>query len=354
MVDKVLIVGAGATGSISASLLAERSLHSFFITVWDKGRGAGGRMTTHRFGSGQHVDLGAQYITRFNNSTDATNDLKDRLFEELRNSGILTPLSGTIEGESPVSADEECIHLVSGGGLSAVPKYFLKKSTAKCQFSRQLTAVNINSTSRLIECGWREDDSEKWEEFKCLILTLPVPQLLSLEGNFLKYLDQSHLDNLKQVKYSSRYALGLCFKDYTPKTSWTAKYIKHPIIRYICWDNLKRTSFPLLPDKPSLLVHTSVPFGLKHLDTDKAEVGLQISSALLDILPDLPPPSDSYLIRWRYSQVFKPYPGTPGSVVLHTNPLVVATGDAFTHSNLEGCIEAAHSVTEAVLKGISK
>ena len=65
---RLLIVGAGLTGSVSAALLRRKFPKELLdITVWEKSRGAGGRMNTNRFPGDSKglssVDLGAQYIS---------------------------------------------------------------------------------------------------------------------------------------------------------------------------------------------------------------------------------------------------------------------------------------------------
>ena len=62
----LLIVGAGLTGSVTASLLRRKFPKDVLsITVWEKSRGAGGRMTTNRNPSDPRctADLGAQYVS---------------------------------------------------------------------------------------------------------------------------------------------------------------------------------------------------------------------------------------------------------------------------------------------------
>ena len=355
--DRLLIVGSGATGTLTASMLAETTLQSLVtMAIWDKGSGVGGRMTTRRNGVDHQIDMGAQYLTtRINESTAGSlsrdEEIKYKMFKELIDNNIIIPFMGLIEGEPP---DNGChSNFVCPNGMNHIPRYFLQKSKSDFQFRRQLKSVDININKRLIECGWSPNDTEGRDYFNCLILTLPVPQLLNLKGNFTTLIQKSHLDNLKQVQYSSRYALGLGFEDPNVPASvpWTARYFNHPIIRYACWDNKKRNCSN---KKPSLLVHTSVPFGLEHLEQDKETVHTIITRALSEVVPCLPAPSYSHLIRWRYSQVYKAYVGTPGCIILLNNPLIIATGDAFTHSNLEGCIVASHSTTDTVLNNYNK
>ena len=101
---------------------------------------------------------------------------------------------------------------------------------------------------------------------------------------------------------------------------------------------------------PSLLVHTSVPFGIQHLEMDMNDVKDIIITHLNATLPNLPVPMNSRCIRWRYSQVSRGVEGTPGCAVLCDIPLLIACGDAFSHSNFDGCIESALSVADAFSK----
>ena len=75
-----------------------------------------------------------------------------------------------------------------------------------------------------------------------------------------------------------------------------------------------------------------------------------IVSHVNKILPDLPVPVNSRCIRWRYSQVSRSVEGAPGCGVLCDAPLLIACGDAFSHSNFDGCIESALSVVNAFSK----
>lgn len=102
---------------------------------------------------------------------------------------------------------------------------------------------------------------------------------------------------------------------------------------------------------PSLLIHTSVPFGIQHLDMDTKQVEKIIISHVRNLLPDLPQHSGSRCHRWRFSQVSAAVDGTPGCVVLSESPLLVACGDAFVqHSNFDGCVESALSSLETFSK----
>ncbi len=74
-----------------------------------------------------------------------------------------------------------------------------------------------------------------------VIFTIPVPQLLNIQGS-LENSFESNLSNLRQVEYSSRYAMALYFPDKLPfEIPWTCKYISgDDCLRFISVDTAKR------------------------------------------------------------------------------------------------------------------
>ena len=62
---RVTIIGAGLTGSITACRLKRIFKENVAITILEKSRGAGGRMSTNRSPNNPNLtcDLGAQYIS---------------------------------------------------------------------------------------------------------------------------------------------------------------------------------------------------------------------------------------------------------------------------------------------------
>lgn len=349
---ELLIVGAGITGSLTASLLS-KVLPSLSLTVWDKARGAGGRMSTHRnpHNASLHIDMGAQYISRFQHrETDGTfHKLKEDTYSELLTNHVLQPLCGVIDSERRDPNNPIECNYVAPMGMNSIAKYFLSQSKATVSFQQHLTGVDVKENQ--LHCRTADGIAAV---FDALLLTMPVPQILALQGSLMQGVDPAIRTNLETVTYSSRYALGLVFRE-KPKTllkgSWSAKYVSHPIIRFASWDCAKRNS-ESGEDGETLLVHTSVPFAKEHLETHKDVVQRIIQEALDEVLPDLPPAQHSHLIRWRYSQVSTPYPACPGMVLLSEHPLVVATGDGFVGSNFENCLRAAYNSSQTVVQHV--
>ncbi|XP_015202327.1 renalase isoform X1 [Lepisosteus oculatus] len=339
--SRVLIVGAGLTGSLCACLLRREMASRVHIVVWDKARGAGGRMSTSRITNDGTctADLGAQYIT----ATTYYAQKHQSFYEELLACCILKPLTAPVEG---MSIKEEGIrNFVTPQGVSSIVKHYLRESAgAEVFFNHHVTQI-------LLKGG-------KWEvcrkaggaeQFDAVVLTMPVPQILQLQGDIDSLIDRSQRQKLEAVSYSSRYALGLFYKaDKQIDVPWAAKYItNNPCIRFISIDNKKR-NLELPGCGPSMVVHTSVPFGMQHLEKTVEEVEPLILKELQEVLPGLPEPLTTKCQKWRYSQVTQPVTGSPGQMTLISRPLLVCGGDGFTHSNLDGCIESALKVLEVL------
>ncbi|XP_056208792.1 renalase isoform X2 [Falco biarmicus] len=276
---RVLVVGAGLTGGACAALLRGAALGR--IAVWDKARGAGGRMSTSRSArdAACTADLGAQYITLETESAGP----RRSFYDELLSHGILKPLTAPVEG---MVVKEGSCNYMAPQGISSVVKYYLKQSGADVFYEQLVTCISLRDGK------W--EVSRKMgppEQFDIVILTIPVPQILQLQGDIVN---------------------------------------KSPEIG------------------PSVVVHTTVTFGSEHLDSDPAEVQQLILSHLERIVPSLPKPASIKCQKWRYSQVTKAVPNCLGQMILHTQPLLICGGDGFTHSNFDGCIDSALSLAEAV------
>lgn len=345
MMTRVLLVGGGLTGAVTGAIL-RRELPHIELVVWDKARGAGGRMSTSRSPhNGQcSVDLGAQYIS----ATPEYAKLHEPFYEELVGAGILSPLTCKFEGMKNTAEDTK--HFVTPQGISSLVKHFLKKADMDVRFTHHVNHINLKGTKWNVETKEGVADS-----FDAVILTMPVPQLFGLGGSVKDVLDKNEKLRLalQSVDYSSRYALGLFFEEDVNiklKNNASAQYVTNdPVVRFIAVDNKKRG---LENGAPSVVVHTSVPFGKAYLEEPLDKVQPLVVKQVKELFPDWPEPADIKCQKWRFSQVTSAYPGLPGCVTL-ADGLVIG-GDGFTHSNMDGCIESAKSIVEVVVQYLQK
>ena len=348
MTVQLLIVGGGATGGIIAYLLNKSSLVSkAVISVWEKSRGLGGRMSTHRFEGNVTADMGAQYITVPWNSGKPAAALGafNEAVEELSYANILVPFHGLIEGERS-SRQEGNKNFVAPAGINSVVKYFMNNSKAQVCCSKRLVSVDISDSTI---CCSAEDGAS--QTFDALVLTMPSPQVSNLQGNIVTCLNE-HEKKLSEAEYSSRYAVAFTYKpELLSLFSWSAKYFQDDVVRYVSCEPRKKGETNI--SSPVLIAHTSVPFGVHHLEEDKQAIVKTVESRLATLIPGLPPSVDSYCVRWRYSQVRQQVRGSDGFLVIQDTPLVVLTGDAFTHSNLEGTFKAASATAKLIEQKLS-
>ncbi|XP_063749349.1 renalase [Eleginops maclovinus] len=337
--SRVLIVGAGLTGSLCASLLRRELQDKVRIEVWEKSRGSGGRMSTSRppDPSSHSADLGAQYIT----ATSAYSKSHHRFYSELLSAGVLQPLDASrVEGLKHRDGSQD---FMTPLGMGSVVKHFLSESGADVFFERHVTGLFRRGASW--EVQRRGGDSEM---FDAVVLTMPVPQILQLQGDLGELLPPPQLQMLSSIQFSSRFALALFFPPNASFSfSWAARYVSDSsAIVYICADAAKRNAAPFLG--PSLVVHSSGQFGLAHLERDATDVQPILMQELHRLLPGLPQPISIKCHKWRYSQVLTAVPGSPGHMTVLQHPPLLCAGDAFTHSNFDGCVESALSTLRAL------
>ncbi|XP_070783507.1 renalase isoform X1 [Enoplosus armatus] len=338
--SRVLIVGAGLTGSLCACLLRREMQNKVQIVVWDKARGSGGRMSTSRppDPSSHSADLGAQYIT----ATSAYAQSHHSFYSELLSSGVLQPLDSLVEGLKQREGSKDYMTPL---GMCSVVKHFLSESGADLFFEHHVTGLYRRGASWEVQ---RKVGGS--ETFDAVVLTMPVPQILQLQGDLGHMLSVQQKQQLDGVVYSSRFAVALFFPpDVVFSFPWAAKYVTdNPCICYVAADSRKRNA-DVPGHGPSLVVHTSVPFGLEHLEKDKEDVQPIILQELHKLLPGLPQPISIKCQKWRYSQVLTSVPDCPGQMTVLDRPLLICGGDAFSHSNFDGCVESALSML-SVLK----
>ncbi|XP_074088349.1 renalase isoform X3 [Macrotis lagotis] len=334
---RVLVVGAGLTGGLCAALL--RRGRPVSLAVWERARGAGGRMTTVRSPHNPRcgADLGAQYIT----CSPPHHQQHHSFYDELLKHGVLKPLTSSIEG---IVVKEGDSHFMAPQGISSIVKYYLKESGVEVCYGHCVTEIYLKDDTWEVhkEVGGSE-------QFDILILTMPVPQILQLQGDIKNLISESQKQQLASVRYSCRFALGLFYEAGTQiDVPWAAKYIpNNPYICFISIDNRKR-DIDAADAGPSVVVHTTTAFGLENLEKSVEDVQEVILQQVGSILPGLPMPASTICHHWTYSQVIKSIPNCPGQMTLHHSPLLVCGGDSFTRSNFDGCLESALCVMEAL------
>ncbi|XP_043912239.1 renalase isoform X2 [Protopterus annectens] len=288
------------------------------------------------------ADLGAEYVT----ATPHYAKKHKSFYDELLALGILKPLTAAVDGM--IVSDPRSQNFVTPLGMSSIVKHYLQESGAEVTYNCLVTHMYLRNGKWEVQ---RKSGSS--EMFDIVVLTMPVPQILQLQGDITKCITDSQRQQMESVIYSSRYALGLFYEAGTQiDVPWAAKYISdNPCIRFISIDDKKR-SVDSPTCGPAVVVHTSVSFGKEHLEEEKEEVQPLILKHLENLMPDLPKPVSSKCQKWRYSQVINAVVDGPGQMTLHSKPWLICGGDGFTHSNFDGCVESALNILHTLKMSI--
>lgn len=335
----VLIVGSGITGSLISRYLSRHGTHvknGLSVTIFDKARGPGGRFCTHRRGGllEDVAELGAQYVTKSPETAD------EELYEELLRSNQFVRLpSSSIRGIHEKAVDME--HYEAPGGLASVAENLVSED-ARVSFSRHVS--EILQDDGMYRVRYRDyhddpnDDARLSEPFDKVVLTPPGPQVVDL----LRSSSLEVPDVLKDVKYSSRFAVALYPEDPSSmlRPSWSCAYTKG--------DRLVFARF----HRRSIVLHASVPFTLSHYEENRDEIVRILSSDFKEYMgwSELPRISHAKCHRWRYSQTSGVSTSAAHDVgALEVQPGLFIAGDGLLGSNFDKCSKSARDAAQMIL-----
>eukprot|EP00931_Biecheleriopsis_adriatica_P074898 TRINITY_DN48874_c0_g1_i1.p1 TRINITY_DN48874_c0_g1~~TRINITY_DN48874_c0_g1_i1.p1 ORF type:complete len:391 (-),score=78.65 TRINITY_DN48874_c0_g1_i1:68-1240(-) len=379
---QVLIIGAGVTGAALAAMASEMGLS---VRVVEKSRGAGGRMATHSFRTGDRstpvlalADLGAQYVTT---RSTPSHPVLGPLYQQLQDQGVLAPFAGEVAGPNPYGGGTGVRHFTAPKGLRAISDYLLKKASVPVDWGVAAEDISIDESGQ-VHVGVKGQDP--WTP-RVVVMTQPVPQVLgenkfSVRGNFLNYTEPTVLEQVRKVQYSSRFAVAFFFDTSQVQWpySWACRYFEGGDVRYVAHDSAKRGASG--ESSMSVVVHSGVPLGIEFLEEEEpfAEAAARMRKDLEAKLPELPWASaqGSKVHKWRYSQVYKGFGGakpapdwvwpeqesapaasSPGCVTMFRSEKSVGLlcGDAVAPaSNFEGCVYSAWRAATALKAVLSE
>lgn len=315
---KVAIIGAGLSGLVLATRL--KAQHQ--VTIFEKARGPGGRMSTRR--AGRHgFDHGAQYFTAETEEFQTFIDAK--------------------RADSLISAWPDAIELHGGAQVSGKPKWVatpgmnaLCKALAKSvhvQTGFLVTGLEQDAT------GWRIVDKmgSHVGPFDWVISTAPAPQTAALFPAAF-----SGHGTLAKVRMSGCFALMLGFAK-PLDLPWQALKSATPPIGWIAVNSGK----PRRSNDPSMIIQSSNDWADAHLDDDPDDVCAALLAAASDLTGlELTAPVHQSLHRWRYAATPQP----AGEPFLKDAAMTLAAcGDWCLGSKVEAAFLSATALADAGL-----
>lgn len=303
--DSVAIIGAGIAGMSCARVLTDQGLS---VTVFEKSRGPGGRMST-RLGQGQwQCDHGAQYFT-------ARHPLFVEQVSLWEQAGVVARWQPNIKtiGRRPdtlATAQQSSPRFIGIPRMTSPARQLAADITV-------LTNTHIAAIRPTAE-GWlltQEGGTNEAGPFRYLVLAIPAQQAAELMSSLTKICESN--SSLTQALASChKYALRPCWAlmlhltqaesaKSNPAVEFDAAFINPDvnetrIASWIARDNSKPGR--LCQQGDSWLLHATPAWSEQHLESDQQQVFATLLSEFR-LLTGIQTEVSAYsLHRWRFAQ----------------------------------------------------
>ena len=329
-----MIVGVGPTAAVACRAILASS-PNWKVDLVEMNQNAGGRFQT----SAHNVDTGAQYLTK-------SNCAADHIYRQLLNDNVIQKMKAKIRGSRAADAGSE--NYVAKNGIATVVKSLLKGANS-IKYGTQCTKLCRRGDKWNVVVN---GDQCLPDLYDAVILTPPVPQSLKvLEAGeeTQQWLCASGVrEALRNVEYSRRFAVSLCFSP-SDRLGVESAFGEWPIrytskegdgkLVYLAFDSAKRCNM----GAPKIVAHSSVPYGIARIpenDTERVvwdDIKAELVDSVFKLLPSLPQPTNTLLDVWRISQVREPLIQF-GSFIELTPPQVTSNGGLRVESNDVDCL----------------
>jgi len=274
---RVAVVGAGMAGLVCASSLQAAGSR---VTVFDKGRGPAGRMSTRR--GAVPFDHGAQYFTARDPAFQAD---VDRWIV----AGLVSPWRAhVVRIESPGAAAHDStpqVRYVGVPGMNAVARALAVGLDVR-------STVAITSATRDV-ATWRlgTRDGVLPQAFDALVLTAPPSQSAAVLG------DHPLAATARRATMAPCWAVMAVWSEGL-SLPYDAAFVHGSPLSWLARDGSK----PGRPYPHAWVLHGSPAWSEAHLESASDDVTRALLAAFAALAPQpLPAPSDAAAHRWRYA-----------------------------------------------------
>lgn len=325
----IAVIGAGLAGLTLARELSEK--HD--VKIFEKSRGAGGRMSTRR-AEPWFFDHGAQYFK-------AKTARFQAFIKPMLDSGLVVPWEGEIAefsagvftGEGSLSSGEP--RYVGAPGMNAVPKYLA-------------TGLDLQANTRVSMIqrsdGWTlfDDHAQSLGDFDWVVSAIPAEQATAiLPPEFKGY------ERISSVRMRGNYTLMLGFEE-PISFCHTAAKVKGYDIGWMAVNSNKLGR----DGGYSLVIQSTPEFADKHIDGDRSWVmNHLIEQASELVYLDLSIAPHKVIHGWKYAGI-EPQAGS--SHHLDTDLQLASCGDWHIEGKVEAAVTSGLDLADAMLKAIDE
>lgn len=281
---QVAVIGAGLSGLACARALSDAGLH---VTVFDKGRGAGGRMSTRRTDHGA-FDHGAQYFTA-----------RDPEFQAAVAgwvaAGVVAPWLGNIGriGEGPGMEPSPGERYVGVPGMSRLLRH--AAGDLAVDFETPIMSVErFGGTYTL-----RDESGRALSGFDRVVVAVPAPQAVRLLSAAPLLAERAAAAGIAPC-----WSVMACFDAPVP-TPLDGVFIVGKAVSWAARDSSKPGRAP----GERWMIHGHWEWSAQHLEDAHESVSAVLMTAFFEAL-GVPEQAPSFLAthRWRYALPVQPLP----------------------------------------------
>lgn len=311
----VAVIGGGIAGQSAAEVL---SAAGALVTVFDKGRGAGGRLATRRAGESLQWDHGAQYFTARDPALKST-------LGRLQAQGVVAPWHGVIGSLGPGgfrAGDETDVRFVGQPRMSALVGALGSGATV---YGFEVREIATRGSAFTVT----DRHGEHFGPYDAVVVATPAPQAVPLLA-----LAPELAGLVAGVEIAPCWALLLSFARSLERGfdgAFVDALAGDGVIAWIARDSSK-------PGRPSeggetWVVHATPDWSADHVEDEAEEVARVMRAAFERAIGPVPEPLSAAAHRWRHAMTTRPL-GRP--YLLDTRRPIGVCGDWCLGARIEG------------------
>jgi hypothetical protein len=323
---QVAVIGAGIAGLSAARELARLGRA---VTVFDKGRGPGGRIATRR-AAPFLFDHGAQYFTvrdpSFASAVDAW-----------RSAGVVDLWRGRIVAfeQGLVRASSDVVERFVGvPDMNSLPKFLARDLDVRC-------SVKVARAERLAS-GWAlyDEHGVALGEFAQVLATLPHAQLIELFPHSASLTDRARASVVRPC-----WAVLAGFEARLP-LDFDGAFCNDATLAWIA----RNTSKPQRPEAEAWVLHASAEWSAANLELEPRVVAEEVLRAFERLAGRaLPRPVQLDAHRWRYA-IPEASKGPTDTAWLDKELGLAVAGDGCTGGRVEGAFLSGRRAAELLAR----
>lgn len=301
--DHVAIIGAGLSGLACATALVADGIR---VTVFDKGRGPGGRMSTKRRPDAQ-LDLGAQTFT-------VSDERFEQEVDQWQAAGCARVWPKKLYKASPTgwqSHHDGHVRYSGAPSMNAIPRHLANAlndtGLATLHTATSVTALRRDTDSWYLDAtgnpGRDDAFTHAFGPFSHVVVSVPSPQAAALVTPW----DDALAARCHAIQQRACWSAFAVFERPLPlipgvDDHWQMAQVDHPALRLVSRNQTK----PGREDAyEGVSLVASLQWSEEHLEMSAEQVVSHLMDALKGLFPApvrLPETRDSGAHRWRYSE----------------------------------------------------